>query len=78
MKKYLAIFLLPLLAACSSNGPKEAILSGKLLNYKDTVTYLTTKGITETVKLNADKSFTFKTTIDKPVLYCAPKPWATG
>jgi len=69
MKKYLAIFLLPLLAACSSNGPKEAILSGKLLNYKDTVTYLTTKGITETVKLNADKSFTFKTTIDKPVLY---------
>lgn len=42
---------------------------GTLKNYKDSVTYLVSKGVTETVKLNADKTFTFKTTIDKPVLY---------
>lgn len=68
MKKYLAIFLLPLMGACTK-GPKEAVISGTLLNYKDSVAYLTTKGITETIKVNADKTFEFKTTTDKPVIY---------
>jgi len=57
-----------MVASCVK-GPKEAIISGNLKNFKDSLTYLTSKGITETVKLNADKSFTFKKTIDKPVLY---------
>lgn len=69
MKKYLAVFLLPMMIASCVKGPKEAVISGTLKNYKDTVTYLTSKGITETIKLNADKTFTFKTTIDKPILY---------
>ncbi len=69
MKKYLAIFLLPLMVASCAKGPKEATISGTLLNYKDSVTYITSKGITETIKINADKTFIFKTTIDKPVLY---------
>jgi len=68
MKKYLVVFLLPLMAGCSK-GPKEAIISGTLLNYKDSVVYLSSKGVIETVKVNADKTFEFKTTIDKPVLY---------
>lgn len=68
MKKYLAIFLLPLMAACTK-GPKEAVISGTLKNCKDTVVYLSSKGITQTVKLNADKTFEYKVTIDKPVLY---------
>ncbi|NVO10839.1 MAG: TlpA family protein disulfide reductase [Bacteroidales bacterium] len=68
MKKYLIILLLPLAIACKQE-PKEAIISGTLQNYKDTVVYLSSKGITETVKLNADKTFEYKTTIDKPVLY---------
>ena len=57
-----------MVASCVK-GPKEATISGTLKNYKDSITYLTSKGITETIKLNADKTFTFKTTIDKPVLY---------
>lgn len=68
MKKYLSIFLLPLMAACVKS-PKESVISGILKNDKDTVVSLTSKGITEKVKLNADKTFTFKITIDKPVLY---------
>ncbi len=68
MKKYLAIFLLPLMVACVK-GPKESAISGTLKNYKDSVVNLTSKGITEKIKLNADKTFTFKTTIDKPILY---------
>lgn len=68
MKKYFAIFLLPLMVACVK-GPQESTISGTLKNYKDSVVNITSKGITETIKLNADKTFTFKTTIDKPVLY---------
>lgn len=68
MRKYLIVLLLPLMAACTK-GPKEAIISGNLLNYKDSVAYLTTKGITETIKLNANKTFEYKVTIDKPILY---------
>ena len=67
MKKYLVVFLLPLMAACSK-GPKEAVISGTLLNYKDTVANIISKGITETIKVNADKSFEFKVTLDKPAL----------
>jgi len=68
MKKYLAILLLPLMVACVK-GPKESVVTGALNNYKDTVVSLVSKGITEKIKLNDDKTFTFKTTIDKPVLY---------
>lgn len=50
-------------------GPKESTISGTLKNYKDSVVNITSKGITETIKLDAEKKFTFKTTIDKPVLY---------
>lgn len=56
------------MAACTK-GPQEAIIKGTLQNYKDTVAYLSSRGINETVKVNADKTFEFKTTIDKPVLY---------
>lgn len=69
MKKYLAIFLLPLMVASCVKGPKEATISGTLKNFKDSVTIISSKGVTETIKLNADKTFTFKTTIDKPILY---------
>jgi thiol-disulfide isomerase/thioredoxin len=68
MKKYLVFLLLPLMVACVK-GPKEAVISGTLKNYKDSIAFLTSKGITETIKLNADKSFTFKTSIEKPMLY---------
>jgi thiol-disulfide isomerase/thioredoxin len=68
MKKYLAILLLPLMAACTK-APKDAFISGTLLNYKDTVVYLSAKGIAETVKVKPDMTFEFKTTINKPVLY---------
>lgn len=69
MKKYLAIFLLPLMVASCVKGPKESVISGTLKNCKDSVVSITSKGIAETIKLDADKTFTFKTTIDKPVLY---------
>ncbi|MHC1704943.1 MAG: TlpA family protein disulfide reductase [Tenuifilaceae bacterium] len=68
MKKYLVFFLLPLMAACTK-GPKEAVISGTFLNFKDTVVYLNTKGITENIKVNADKTFEYKVTLDKPAYF---------
>jgi len=66
MKKYLAIFLLPLLAACNKE-PQESVFVGKILNNKDSVVTVTIKGISEDIKLNDDNSFLYKTIIDKPM-----------
>lgn len=68
MKKYLAFLLLPLMVACVK-GPKESVISGTLKNYKDSVVFLTFKGIQESIKLNPDKTFEYKVIDNKPLLY---------
>jgi hypothetical protein len=60
MRKYLLLLVLPLMVACGPKGPKEAILAGKFINSVDHMVYVTTKGITDTVYLAKDGSFSYK------------------
>ena len=69
MRKYLTILLLPLMAACTSKGPKEAIIAGSLPNFTDSIALLNGKGLSDTIHLNADKTFTYKVMLNKPTLY---------
>ncbi len=69
MRKYLVVFLLPLFAACTSKGPKEAIIAGSLPNFTESYILLNSKGLSDTIKLKEDKTFTYKVLLDKPALY---------
>ncbi|MGE0078120.1 MAG: TlpA family protein disulfide reductase [Bacteroidales bacterium] len=69
MRKYLLLLVLPLMVACGPKGPKEAVLAGKFINSVDTMVYITTKGITDTVYLSKDGEFTFKAMLSAPQLY---------
>lgn len=69
MRKYLLLLVLPLMVACGPKGPKEAILAGKFINSVDTMVYVTTKGITDTVYLAKDGSFSYKVMLTTPHLY---------
>ena len=69
MRKYLILLVLPLMVACGSKGPKEAIVAGKFLNTTDSVVYVSYKGITDTLYLTKDGEFSFKATVSTPQLY---------
>jgi len=69
MKKYLILLVLPLMVACGSKGPKEAVLSGKYLNSVDSMLLISSKGTADTLFLAKDGSFTFKALLAAPQLY---------
>lgn len=69
MRKYLILLVLPIMAACGPKGPKEAVLAGKFIKSVDTMVYITTKGITDTVYLSKDGEFTYKVMLNTPQLY---------
>ena len=61
--------MLPVLAACGTKGPKEAVIAGKFTNSPDRNVYISSAGITDTVTLDENGGFVFKATLDKPQLY---------
>jgi thiol-disulfide isomerase/thioredoxin len=69
MRKYTVILLLPFLAACTTKGPKETTLTGKIDNFNDSIVLLISKGVTDTIKLNDDKTFTYQLAIENPAFY---------
>jgi len=69
MNKHLLLLMLPVLAACGTKGPKEAVIAGKFTNSPDRNVYISSAGITDTVTLDENGGFVFKATLDKPQLY---------
>lgn len=69
MRRCIFLLLLPFVIACGSNEPKEAIVAGKYINSADTMVYITSKGITDTVYLNKNGEFTYKMKLNAPQLY---------
>jgi len=69
MRNYLFLLLLTLFAACTSKGPKDAIIAGSLPNFTESYILLNTKGLSDTIKLNDDKTFTYKVMLDKTSLF---------
>ncbi len=69
--RHQAIFLFALLAlaSCSVFEKNEATISGTVSNYDNDFALLTSKGITDTIWLNNDGSFTQTVTISEPTYY---------
>lgn len=70
MNKYLLLIILIVPMACCDKKPKETIIMGTFLNYKDSIVYLHDNGLIDTIVLDKNKSFTHKVIIDKPNYYC--------
>ncbi len=69
MNKRLLLLMLPVLAACGTKGPKEAVIAGKFTNSPDSNVYISTAGITDTVALDENGGFVYRAKLDKPQLY---------
>ncbi|MDY0201396.1 MAG: TlpA disulfide reductase family protein [Tenuifilaceae bacterium] len=65
----ICIFTLAALASCNNFTKKEAVLSGSTANFVNQYGLLTTKGVTDTVWLNQDGSFSKTISILAPTYY---------
>ncbi len=67
--KPLAVMALITLAACSTFGPKEVELSGQIDNLDNNYALLISKGVTDTLWLNTDGSFTTTFMLEEPTYF---------
>lgn len=67
--KSLAFVAIIALASCSNFGPKEVELSGQINNLDNNYALLIGKGVTDTLWLNDDGSFTTKFMLEEPTYF---------
>lgn len=65
-RTFYLFFALLAVAACSTKEPKVSIFSGQIINPADNIAFLISEGVTDTISLNEDGTFSKEITLSHP------------
>lgn len=68
MNKYLIYLTLPVMVACGSKEPKQAILAGQFTNGDENTVIVMGNDAIDTIALTSEGTFTYKTMLSKPAM----------